>query len=264
MNFDYKKSLGQNFLKDKNIIQKISESIKPSKDDLIIEIGPGAGALTRELIKKDCDVVCFEIDERLKEYLYKIEADNLKIVFADFLKVNINDYINVKKYKNIFFVGNLPYYITTAIINKIVEESNPYEITIMIQKEVAERFMANNHTKQYGSISVFLQYNFDIKKVCNVSKQCFEPIPKVDSEVICLHKHKSVVASNEDFFYQLVKDSFAQKRKTLKNNLKKYGIENIDKALSTLKKEPNVRAEELSIADFVYLCEILNKKNSFE
>ena len=132
-NFDYKKSLGQNFLIDKNIINKISESINPNNDDLIIEIGPGSGALTKELIKKNCDVICFEIDERLKEKLSVLECSNLKIVFKDFLNVNLNEYIDYTKYKNIYFVGNLQYYITTAIINKIVNKYKQYDIVIMIQ-----------------------------------------------------------------------------------------------------------------------------------
>ena len=132
--FDYKKSLGQNFLKDKNIINKISESINPTEEDLIVEIGPGAGALTNELVKKNCDVICFEIDTRLKEILEAIDYPRLKIVFNDFLKVNLKEYIDETKYKHIYFVGNLPYYITTAIINKIIDESNPYEITVMVKK----------------------------------------------------------------------------------------------------------------------------------
>ena len=165
MKFDYKKSLGQNFLKDNNIIKKISESIVVNDDDLIIEIGPGAGALTKELVKKNCDVVCFEIDERLKETLEGIESDRLKVVFKDFLKVNLKEHID-KKYKRLFFVGNLPYYITTAIINKIVEESDPYEIIIMIQKdarpleEIAKEFI--NEEKQVSTVEDALQGANDI------------------------------------------------------------------------------------------------------
>ena len=220
MKFDYKKSLGQNFLKDKNIINKIANSINPTKEDLIIEIGPGAGALTKELVKKESDVICFEIDTRLKEILEQIDNNKLRVVFKDFLSININDYIDQNKYKNLYFVGNLPYYITTAIINKIVKESNPYEITIMVQKEVADRFSAKPGTKDYSSISVFLQYNFDIERVCNVSKTCFEPVPKVDSSVIKFKRNKKIKANNEEKFYKLIKDSFTQKRKNLRNNLK--------------------------------------------
>jgi len=249
-NFDYKKSLGQNFLIDKNIINKISDSINPNNDDLIVEIGPGSGALTRELVKKSCDVICFEIDTRLKEKLEEINSDNLKIIFNDFLKVNLDEYIDYKKYKNIYFVGNLPYYITTAIINKIVDESKPYQIIIMIQKEVAERFNAKVETKQYGSLSVFLQYNFDIEKVCSVSKNCFEPIPKVDSIVLKLKSNKKECVKDEDKFYKLVKDSFKQKRKNLRNNLKNYDLEKIESILKKYNKSLMSRAEEIKIEEF--------------
>ena len=249
--FDYKKSLGQNFLMDKNIIHKISDSIKPNEDDLIVEIGPGAGALTKELIQKNCDVICFEIDTRLKEILESIESDRLQIVFNDFLKVNLKEYIDETKYKNIYFVGNLPYYITTAIINKIIDESNPYEITVMVQKEVGDRFMSKPNSRDYGSLSVFLQYNFDVTKVVNVNKRCFEPVPKVDSVVVKLSKNKKFEAQNEDKFYKLVKDSFTQKRKNLRNNLRSYNLEKIEEILKKYNKELTARAESLSIEEFV-------------
>lgn len=252
MKFDYNKSLGQNFLKDNNIINKISDSINPSNNDLIIEIGPGAGALTKELVKKGSDVICFEIDKRLESVLNEIDTNNLKVIFEDFLKVDLKKYID-KKYERLFFVGNLPYYITTAIINKIVEEANPYEITIMIQKEVALRFMANPHTRDYSSISVFLQYNFDIEKVCSVSKNCFEPIPKVDSMVIKLKRNKKYKSTNEELLYKLIKDSFKQKRKNLKNNLGNYDLNKIELLLKERNKTLSCRAEELSVEDFVYL-----------
>ena len=252
MKFDYKKSLGQNFLKDNNIINKIVDSINPECDDLIIEIGPGAGSLTKKLVNKNCDIICFEIDKRLANILNEIESDKLTIVFEDFLKININDYIK-KKYNHIFFVGNLPYYITTAIINKIVSETSPYEITIMIQREVATRFMAKPCSREYGSISVFLQYNFDIIKVCDVSKNSFEPVPKVDSMVIKLKK-KIGCCENEKMLYKLIKDSFKMKRKNLRNNLKNYDLELISKLLNDRNKSLTNRAEELSVDDYIYLA----------
>ena len=249
--FDYKKSLGQNFLKDKNIINKISESINPTEEDLIVEIGPGAGALTNELVKKKCDVICFEIDTRLKEILESIDYPRLKIVFNDFLKVNLKEYIDEKKYKNIYFVGNLPYYITTAIINKIIDESNPHEITVMVQKEVGDRFMSKPNSRDYGSLSVFLQYNFDVTKVVNVNKRCFEPVPKVDSVVVKLSKNKKYEAKNEDKFYKLVKDSFTQKRKNLRNNLRNYDLTKVEEVLKKYDKDLTARAESLSVEQFV-------------
>lgn len=251
MKFDYKKSLGQNFLKDKNIIKKIADSINPTEEDLIIEIGPGAGALTKELVKKKSEVICFEIDTRLKEILEQINSEKLTIIYKDFLSIKINEYINQNKYKNLYFVGNLPYYITTAIINKIVKESNPYEITIMVQKEVADRFSAKPGTKDYSSISIFLQYNFDIERVCNVSKTCFEPVPKVDSSVIKFKRNKKISANDEEKFYKLIKDSFTQKRKNLKNNLKGYDLNKIQTTLKKYDKDLTARAEQLSIEEFI-------------
>ena len=251
MKFDYKKSLGQNFLKDKNIIKKIADSINHTEEDLIIEIGPGAGALTKELVKKKSEVICFEIDTRLKEILEQINSEKLTIIFKDFLSIKINEYIDQNKYKNLYFVGNLPYYITTAIIKKIVKESNPYEITIMVQKEVADRFSAKPGTKDYSSISIFLQYNFDIERVCNVSKTCFEPVPKVDSSVIKFKRNKKISANDEEKFYKLIKDSFTQKRKNLRNNLKGYDLNKIQAILKKYDKDLTARAEQLSIEEFV-------------
>lgn len=249
--FEYKKSLGQNFLMDKNIIKKISDSINPSSKDLIIEIGPGAGALTKELIKKESSLICFEIDTRLKEKLLPLETDKTKIIFNDFLKINLKEYIDESKFERLFFVGNLPYYITTAIINKIIDESNPYEIVIMVQKEVGERFMSKPNSKQYNSLSVFLQYNFDISKVVNVSKNCFEPIPKVDSVVVKLTKNKKGSIINEEHFYKLVKDSFTQKRKNLRNNLYNYDLNKIEETLKKYNKDLTSRAESLTVEEFI-------------
>ena len=141
-------------------------------------------------------------------------------------------------------------------INKIVEESKPYQIIIMIQKEVADRFNAKPCTKQYGSLSVFLQYNFDIEKVCNVSKNCFEPIPKVDSTVLKLTSNKKYNVNNEKTFYKLIKDSFKQKRKNLRNNLGNYDLDKIREVLSKFNKDLTCRAEELKVEEF---AEISNK-----
>lgn len=251
MKFEYKKSLGQNFLKDKNIINKIVSSINTNKDDLIVEIGPGAGALTKELIKKDSDIICFELDTRLKGVLESINSHRLKIIFNDFLKINIKDYIEENKYKRLYFIGNLPYYITTAIINKIISESDPYEIIIMVQKEVADRFAAKPGNKNYGSITVFLQYKFDIIKVCDVNKKCFEPVPKVDSSVIKLTRNDKYKANDEEKLYNLIKDSFRYKRKNLRNNLNTYDINKIENVLKKYKKDLTIRAEQLTIEEFI-------------
>ena len=256
--FEFKKSLGQNFLTDKNIINKIINSIDSTNNDLIIEIGPGAGSLTKELVKKESDLICFEIDKRLESILNEIKSNKLKIIDEDYLKVKLSDYID-KKYENIYFIGNLPYYITTAIINKIVKESNPTSITIMIQKEVALRFMAKPNTKEYNSLSVFLQYNFDIVKICDVSKNCFVPVPKVDSMVIQLIKNKKNNVINESIFYKLIEDAFKQKRKNLKNNLKNYDLERINNILKSFNKDLTFRAEQITIEEFVKISNELSK-----
>lgn len=251
MKFEYKKSLGQNFLMDGNKINQIANAIDCDKNDLIVEIGPGAGAITKELVKRDCQIICFEIDTRLKEVLLSIDSKKLEVIFCDFLNADLNKYIDYKKYKKIVFVGNLPYYITTAIINKIIDYGHVDEIIIMVQKEVADRFMAKPNSKKYNSLSVYLQYNFDITKVCDVSKNCFEPIPKVDSTVIKFKKYDKYNVRDENKFYNLVQDSFKQKRKNLRNNLRGYDLIKLESILNSMGKDLTVRAENLSIDDFI-------------
>lgn len=253
-NFEYKKSLGQNFLIDQNIINKIVNSIDLNEESLIIEIGPGSGALTKELIKLKTNVISFEIDTRLKIELDKlcVENNNLEIVYQDFLKIDLKKFLKSKKYKNLYFIANLPYYITTAIINKITKESNPSEMILMVQKEVAERFLASPNNREYGSISVFLQYNYDISKVALVSKNSFYPSPKVDSMVVKFKRKKNKrMPKDEIKFYELVKDSFKFKRKNLRNNLKGYNLDKIDEVLKKYNKDLTSRAESLSVEEFI-------------
>ena len=253
-NFEYKKSLGQNFLIDQNIINKIINSINLKEESLIIEIGPGSGALTKELVKLDANIISFEIDTRLKDELDKIsnENNNLEIIYEDFLKINLKEFLKSRKYKNLYFVANLPYYITTAIINKITEESDPNEMILMVQKEVAERFAASPNTKDYGSISVFLQYNYDISKVTLVSKKCFYPSPKVDSMVIKFkRKENKIIPNDENEFYKLIKDSFQFKRKNLRNNLKGYNLDKINDVLEKHGKDLTSRAESITVEEFI-------------
>ena len=253
-NFEYKKSLGQNFLIDKNIINKIINSINLEEEPLIIEIGPGSGALTKELIKLNANIISFEIDTRLKEELDNLlnENNNLEIIYEDFLKIDLKEFLKSKNYKSLYFVANLPYYITTAIINKITEESDPTEMILMVQKEVAERFSAHINTRDYGSISVFLQYKYDISKVTLVPKTCFYPSPKVDSMVIKFKaKENKLRAIDEEKFYKLIKDSFQFKRKNLRNNLKNYNQDKINKTLKKYNKNLTFRAESISVDEFI-------------
>ncbi|MBQ3142399.1 MAG: ribosomal RNA small subunit methyltransferase A [Bacilli bacterium] len=250
--FAYKKSLGQNFLKDKSVINKIIDSADITVDSLILEIGPGSGALTKELVKTKGKVVAFEIDERLKEELSKIESNNLEVIYGDFLKIDLKEVLNKYNYKKLHLIANLPYYITTPIIMKIINETKIDEMIIMVQKEVGSRFKAKPNTKEYNSLSVFLQYYFDIKTVTIVNKNSFVPKPKVDSIVVRFSKkYNKIKANNEKVFFKLVKDSFTFKRKNLKNNLKGYDLNKINIILNKFNKDLTFRAESLSLEEFI-------------
>ena len=250
--FKYKKSLGQNFLHDKNIIKKIIESSELTEDSLVLEVGPGEGALTKELISTKAKIISFEIDKRLEETLAKIKYDNLTIIYEDFLKIDLKNVLKNYKYKKIHLIANLPYYITTPIINKVINETEVEEMIIMVQKEVADRFKAKPNTKEYNSLSVFLQYNFEIQLVTIVSKNSFIPKPKVDSAVIKFsRKNEKLSAKNEEIFFKLVKDSFKFKRKNLKNNLFDYDLKVIENVLKTFNKDLTYRAESLTIDEFI-------------
>lgn len=252
--FEFKKSLGQNFLQDKNVINKITNKDNFSDNSLIIEIGPGSGALTKELVKTNNRVICFEIDKRLEEYLNKIEG-NIKIIYEDFLKVDLNSILKDEKYNDIYIVSNLPYYITTPIIEKIIEDKIPVKsMYLMMQKEVALRMKAKPNSKEYSSLSIYLQYNFDISTLINVSRNCFIPKPNVDSIVLKFNKREYPVKANDERkFYELIRDAFKYKRKNLKNNLSGYDLDKVLEVLKTFNKDLTFRAEQLTIDEFIKL-----------
>ena len=248
----FKKKFGQNFLQDNNIIRKIAGVCNTNPDDLIIEIGPGAGALTEELVNK-ANVLAYEIDTDLKEGLInKFSGKNIEFIFDDFLNRNIKEDISNKNFKNLYVIANLPYYITTPIINKIIEEKiDVNQMVLMVQKEVGDRFSAKIGTKDYSSITVFLNYYFDIKKEFIVSRSSFYPKPNVDSIIISfIKKDNKVYVKDENLFFKLVKDSFVQKRKTLKNNLKLYDFDKINEILIKNNLPSDVRAENVSLEIF--------------
>ena len=250
---NFKKSLGQNFLKDNSVIDNICGLFDVDKDSVIVEVGPGDGALTRHLILKESDVLCFEIDESLKVYLDKINSDNLTVVYKDFLSINLKDYIN--NYKKIYFVSNVPYYITTPIINKFINSNIIPDIMIMmVQKEVAERLSAKPGTKEYGAISVLLNYFYDIEYAFTVDRTSFYPIPKVDSAVIKFNKNNNIYLKDYSKFEKIVYDAFKHKRKNLKNNLSNYDLIKVEEILSKYKLELTCRAEEVSYEVFVDLA----------
>lgn len=259
--FNFKKRYGQNFLNDNNILDKIVNSVEIQKEDLIIEIGPGAGALTKKLVEKTKNIICFEIDEDLKQFLSPLEDTGVKIIYGDFLKQDINKILDDRKYDNLYIIANLPYYITTPIITKIIDDKLPVNKCIfMVQKEVCDRLKAKPNSKQYNSLSIFIDYYFEVKKVIDVSKNVFYPKPNVDSAVISLTRRLTpkVNIINEEIFFKLIRDSFQYKRKTLKNNLTTYDLEKITSVLKKYNLDLSIRAEDLSIEQFAEISNALS------
>ena len=241
-----KKRLGQNFLIDNNIINKIANEVIATEKDLIIEIGPGQGALTKELIKKKSNIICYEIDTDLDIYLEKLKSDKVHIVYEDILKTNIQHDIKDISYNNLYIVGNLPYYITTPIIEHIIESKLSFnKFTIMVQKEVADRFVAKPKNKEYGYMTLVIDYYFDAKRVCNVSKNSFKPAPKVESAVVSFIPKNRNELIDEGKYFSFLKECFSQKRKTLRNNLKKYNWLMISEILNNNGYSESTRSEEL-------------------
>lgn len=254
-NFSFKKKFGQNFIIDENIINSALKDIDIDSSTLVIEIGPGAGSLTTKLCEMAGQVLCYEIDESLKDILStNLEKyNNVDIIYADFLKQDIVKDLKKYNYKKIYVVANLPYYITTPIIVKLIEDGiSADKIVVMVQKEVGDRFKAKPKSKEYGSLTVYLNYYFDIRKVMNVSRNVFIPKPNVDSIIVELKKKDELSdLKNSDLFFKLVRDSFRQKRKTLRNNLKEYNLIKIEEVLNKYDLTLSVRAEELDIKIFI-------------
>lgn len=260
--FSFKKKFGQNFIIDENIIDSILKNIELSKDTMVIEIGPGAGSLTYKLSKYAKNVLCYEIDTSLKAILEEnlCTCSNVDIVYDDFLKRNINKDLEKYTYNKLYVVANLPYYITTPILVKFIEEQVPAEkMVFMVQKEVGDRFKAKPKSKDYGSLTVYLNYYFSVRKVIQVSKNVFLPKPNVDSIVIEFkRKDKLPFLKREELFFKLVRDSFSQKRKTIKNNLKEYDLEKIEKVLQKNAFSLASRAEELPLEVFIEIANTLS------
>ena len=272
--FHFSKSLGQNFLTDKNIIDKIVEKSMIGKRDLVIEIGPGIGVLTAAAAEEAGKVIAIEIDRNLIPILKETLADfdNIEIINSDVLKTDLsavleqNEEINGQKREGVKILGNLPYYITTPIIMKILEDRVPADsITIMLQKEVADRIKAVPGTKAYGALSVAVQYYCTVTHVVSAPKEIFVPQPKVDSAVIRLdlRKEKPVSVFSEDAFFAVVKAGFGQRRKTLLNSLTGlYGMskEEIAGVMTAAGIDPVRRAETLNLQEFAVLANIIKPK----
>lgn len=252
--FRFKKKYGQNFLKDNNILEKIVKVSNIEDKSLIIEVGPGNGALTEKLINTGNNVISYEIDNELEEVLRNkfSDKDNFRLIMGDFLEKDVNKDIESYDYSNLYVIANLPYYITTPILEKIVNEIDVKKLVIMVQKEVGERLSATPGNRDYGSLTVFLNYHYDIKKEFIVNRNSFYPAPHVDSMIVSLtKKDKKLDVNNLDLFYKIVRDSFQFKRKNLKNNLKNYNLDKINNVLLNYGYDLNVRAEELKLEVFV-------------
>lgn len=259
------KNLGQNFLIDESVILDACNSANINKEDLVIEIGPGLGTLTKYIIERAGKTICVELDERmisiLKErfFLY----DNFEIINEDILKVDLHKLIKEEKnakIKNVKIVANLPYYITTPIIMKLLEERLDLQsITVMVQKEVAERLIAIPGEKNTGAITYSVYYYADSENIRIVDKSSFIPEPSVESEVINLRirENPPVNVNSETIFFKLIKIAFMQRRKTLVNSLSNSGFiekSKINRILKQLNISENIRAEKLSIQDFANIA----------
>lgn len=262
--FTFQKKYGQNFLIDPHVLDKIIEAAQITEDDYVIEIGPGIGTMTQGLLKRAREVSAIEIDAALIPILKDTlkEYDNVNIIHGDVLKVDLKKLIDERNGgKPVKIVANLPYYITTPIIMGLFESHVPIEsITVMVQKEVAERMQVGPGTKDYGALSLAVQYYAKPYIVANVPPNCFVPRPKVGSAVIRLtsHTESPVQVDDEKLMFSLIRASFNQRRKTLANGLKNSGDLNFTKeqvieAITSIGLDENVRGETLTLEQFAAL-----------
>ncbi len=260
-NITASKSLGQNFLIDDQIIDNTISSANIGKDDLVIEIGPGLGTLTNKLLQNAGKVICIELDKKMIEILKErfFLFDNIEIINEDVLKIDLNKIIEEKGYKNVKVVANLPYYITTPIIMKLLETRAKFDsITVMVQKEVADRLCAKTGTREAGAITYAVEYYADAKKLFLVPNTSFIPMPNVESEVIMLEirHNKFENVKNEELLFKIIKYAFMQRRKTLTNALQGMDIskEKLKEILYKLGIDERVRGEALSLEDFINIA----------
>ena len=267
-NFKFSKSLGQNFLIDTNVIDRILEGARVTEGDYVIEVGPGIGTLTKEMGRTAEKVVAIEIDKTLIPILEETLQDfpNIEVINQDILKVDVQELVKEKLNGGpVKLVANLPYYITTPIVMKFLEEDIPVtDIVVMVQKEVADRMNAQPNSKDYGALSVAVQYYCDTEIVAKAPRHMFMPQPNVDSTVIGLHvrEEKKYNVDNEDIFFKTVKASFGQRRKTLLNSLGGLGFlskDQIKVALQEANIDEKRRGETLSIEEFASLANSVNR-----
>lgn len=268
--FNFQKKYGQNFLIDPHVLDKIIRSAQISKEDLVLEIGPGIGTMTQLLCEHARQVIAVEIDAALIPILHDTLKDyqNIEIIHGDILKLDPAELIEVKNNgRPIKVVANLPYYITTPIIMGLLEGHAPVEsITVMVQKEVAQRMQAGPGTKDYGALSLAVQYYVCPQIVAHVPPNCFMPRPKVGSAVIRLTRHAKLPVEVEDekLLFQIIRASFNQRRKTLANGLANSGMipcskEEIEQAIEALGLPVNVRGEALTLEQFASLSNRISR-----
>ncbi|MBO5561860.1 MAG: 16S rRNA (adenine(1518)-N(6)/adenine(1519)-N(6))-dimethyltransferase RsmA [Firmicutes bacterium] len=268
--FDFKKNFGQNFLVDERVLDKIVASADITENDVVLEVGPGIGTLTQALAKKAKKVIAVEIDKTLIPILGELLADfdNIEIINEDILKVDINEIVAKNGGKPIKVVANLPYYITTPIIMNILEKRLPVEsITVMIQKEVAYRMQAQPKSKEYGALSLIVQYYCTPYLVANVPQNCFMPRPNVDSAVIRLTtlEKPAVDAENTELLFHIIKTAFAQRRKTLLNCFFNCGgwdmsKEELTELINAAGYDEKVRGEALTLEDYAKITEVFENR----
>lgn len=251
-----KKKFGQNFLIDTNIVEKIAK-ISSSSDLLTVEIGPGLGALTEFLLKYSKAVDAYEIDRDLVEILKEEFKDekNFNIYLEDFLDTDLTRY----KGETINVASNLPYYVTTPILFKLFTSNlDINKITVMVQKEVALRFNAKVNSEDYNALSLIVQYLYDVKLEMNVSKNCFNPVPQVDSAVVSFSPKRKRDYEYENKLFEFIENCFRKRRKTLNNNLKDFlDSDKIKEIYTKLNLNENVRAQELTLDDFISMYEVI-------
>jgi len=249
-----KKKFGQNFLKDTSIINAIIQSINPLPDDLLIEIGPGLGALTKPLLEKTNHLLAIEVDRDIVAWMEnEYSKKNITVFNEDILNFNFDQFD-----QKVRIVGNLPYNISTPILFKCIDNiTNIKDLHFMLQKEVVDRMIAVPSSSEYGRLSVMLQYYFVMEHLVHVPKESFDPEPKVESSFVRLipYKHYPFVANNIEQFGRIVKEAFSQRRKTIRNTLKSFISENDFQKIDI---NPQLRAENLAVSDFVKISNYLN------
>lgn len=267
-NFDFQKKFGQNFLIDSHVLEKIIDAANITKDDFVLEIGPGIGTMTQYLSEHAREVMAVEIDHNLIPILKETLAgyDNVEVLNEDILKVDIGKIAEEKNQgRPIKVVANLPYYITTPIIMGLFEKNVPMDsLTVMVQKEVAQRMQAVPGTKDYGALSLAVQFYAEPYIVANVPPNCFMPRPKVGSAVIRLTRYKDmpIKVKNEKLMFSIIRASFNQRRKTLQNGINNssalhFSKEQVVEALGEMELSPTIRGEALSLEQFARLSDLL-------